>query len=1530
MPSNLDRYTYENHVAKPHSEKVVLAHLEPKERIIKWTLHAGNIYKRQLSFYAINLVEDKNALNQVQSLVDIDEPLKWFFDENTKIIYYWSSNGSNPENFFMLVTLRLFFANAPVNLPMDLENGRVVEYEPIIKTISPFNSALDEDNTGVALEGKGRVSFHNVHGWFNDIFDVLFWENNDARVYSWNRDLTPDKSVLLFYGRMKNKQFKDKTVNFELKDFVEILREPLGLPLFSESDGDISESWQGKAKRRVYGRVSGLKVVPTDSVLDGFGLTGLYSILGGTNLVIGNENTKPIDEITPGDDIFIDGEQTKVKKVFINSFELVETIPQTYTNISIKCNPEIAYRGRNRQHLIAHHALREPTTNVVRGLSENIIEVVSTTDFENDDFVTIGVELKQIKRIVKNLFTLYTNLSEIPQPGTTVIKKPIYSVHFEKQKLIPSDFEIENLETGSKLLINELAEFNLTKPKNLIGTLTFQEDKNVVTTSKIELSGQSKFSTNSEIVKSDSTTINGGSVFTNNSRYVAPGNISIDGELQFINGSNVVTTKKTDIDGKLKFTKDSKKVYSDAAKINGKLTFTNLDATVENKGSELTGNLSFKNNSVKVKTQSTELTGKMEFVNGSNIVRAESKSVSGKANWVNGSNVLNMVVGAIAGVSITFENGNNSVFGVGTTFIDDVSDGDYLRPPGTTKTYKVDSVINNTEIVLVGSFQEATTSNPTAELIASSDLTAFNTDLAINDWVQVYGAGVYDWQQVQAINSFEQLILTAPFNAPSVAESIEGAHYTKFNTEIAFGDYVKLKTGKEYYKVSHVQDEREIRLELNYPESNGSGSSEVAKSYHLTAFKTEIVNGQYIKPTINGKWYRVGEVISNFELNLDNIFQESNYIGVSQVTSYPSNFTTQLTVGQVIRVPGGNWYEIDNIINDSMLDLVSNFLEQSVVSFADFATAPARFTEQVNIGDYIRPDNDGFGWYKVKKVDSNEEITLESKFKTTIEEFGHVTNTPTFFDSSTATDKIIVGDFIKPDSGGSYFEVATIINDYKLTLAINFSEANQSGTSNKATNPTTYLSDVSVNEWIKPNFSGGKYYQVQQIISDTSILLYERFDEPTTPIISVDVIATPTKYIDELATGDKIQLADGSEWYEIKSILDSGSLELTSQFTKTTAIGTVFKQTPGAFLSQLKPRDWIKADNSTTWYEILEIESNNRLLLRELFRQSSVTTTAQRKNVDYIKDDSNIVIETLGKTQSGEKTGALIKTASDVIKDLMIESGLGDKLNLDSFIEANNDSPYLISLALPLKADEKTPKIKTVVEYITETVFGSLYNDKSFNINFSITTTKKPENLTIIDDSDIIKFSIDSKSKKIIRKVIVQYRQQDFDVFGDGSTYKYKTFVSNLIDNLNSTQLTKTIDAFLYHEKDAEVFAQRYVFFHELAKSFVKIKAKLNLSHHSLNDVIMVKFDNMYKRLGSTSDNSKIALVSSISKNGINAELKLDDLSNAFNRIANITSDDSEVFALANENEKRFNGYITDENEMIDNDETTFGINLIG
>jgi hypothetical protein len=121
--------------------------------------------------------------------------------------------------------------------------------------------------------------------------------------------------------------------------------------------------------------------------------------------------------------------------------------------------------------------------------------------------------------------------------------------------------------------------------------------------------------------------------------------------------------------------------------------------------------------------------------------------------------------------------------------------------------------------------------------------------------------------------------------------------------------------------------------------------------------------------------------------------------------------------------------------------------------------------------------------------------------------------------------------------------------------------------------------------------------------------------------------------------------------------------------------------------------------------------------------------------------------------------------------------------------------------------------------------------------------------------------------------------------------------------------------------------ADRWSFLLEYSSNSVTFTTKLQGITLQINDVIEIEHRKMYERFSGASP-KKIMLVERIGKKGDMVEITAIDLSNAFNRVAFI-SDTTTTWANSNEQTQLYSGFITDDNGLIDNDESSFGTNLI-
>lgn len=484
--------SYEEFSQKERSEKVVLCHIEPVQRLLIWTLDSGSQYKRSVDHFTIGVVDNVTAYTEGTLPLNSGE---WFYDAVSGELYVRASDDSNPNTRDLHATYRLFFSNSPLHLPYDLSSGEEVEYQGLLKSNSAIKKELDSDQIGIALESSTNIELHNGDGSFDEYYDTLFFENKRVRLWSWSPDIPLSEKRLLFDGQIQDKTFDPQRVRLSCKDFMFKLREKLSLPLFSSGDGNLSDSILNTPKRRIYGQVDNVRCVAIDNVLNGFSLTGTISgnFEGNTLTGIG---TSFLDEVSPADTLTITI-QTETLEISVESVEsdtsltIGEELEFGFSGQTAINSPSRPWRKRNRNWHIAGHKLREPTTTIVSGTQPNRFTVADGSDMFNGDLIDIDGFDVNIKRIVGNDIVLRQNLPSGTPSGGEVVTKNSVSRAFAgtKEAFINRDWTISNT-TEAILNFNNLAEFNIAPQKSLSGSFTFTNGLRTVVISGIDALNQ--------------------------------------------------------------------------------------------------------------------------------------------------------------------------------------------------------------------------------------------------------------------------------------------------------------------------------------------------------------------------------------------------------------------------------------------------------------------------------------------------------------------------------------------------------------------------------------------------------------------------------------------------------------------------------------------------------------------------------------------------------------------------------------------------------------------------------------------------------------------------------------------------------------------------------------------------------------------------------------------------------------------------------------------------------------------------------
>jgi hypothetical protein len=355
----------------------------------------------------------------------------------------------------------------------------------------------------------------------------------------------------------------------------------------------------------------------------------------------------------------------------------------------------------------------------------------------------------------------------------------------------------------------------------------------------------------------------------------------------------------------------------------------------------------------------------------------------------------------------------------------------------------------------------------------------------------------------------------------------------------------------------------------------------------------------------------------------------------------------------------------------------------------------------------------------------------------------------------------------------------------------------------------------------------------------------------------------------------------------------------------------------------LQPRDWIRARsvNLPTWYEVLAVEPQSITLRNPV--DFDFTGNIQIKNVSYINDNSLIVADCLGLESGNE----WIRKPADAVQFLLEYSGLED-LNFDSFIEAKSDCPYDLALYYPANIGSEIPNLRQIVSDINGSVFGSLYLDTNFQYTYKILNSDKPIDLPVVKDEDIIGFSVQTKAN-IINSIILSY-SPFVDIKAGFEAFKTIILESDFVNQAVGTKNQLQVTSYLFRESDANVIAQRWLFFRSLTQSVVTITSKLQYTLLNLNSPMLLDLSRLYKRFGGSS-RRKIGLINSITKDGTNTIIQINDLGNVFSRVPAIAPDSTPDFGSSTDDLDRYGFVLDNLTETPDaSSEEELGTNLIG
>ena len=478
--------TRQEFISAQSSEKITLAHVEARTRLFEWTVHSGPIWKKTVPHFTVGLKNNQDDMVDNGQLAGLNEGM-FFFDPESGILYAHFDLSVDPITIRAIVTFRFFYASGPAVTSFDLTNaGKHIRYEGRIITTPGYKHIVGVDQSLTAVVGSGTLKLENGDGGLDEIFDTLYFENREATIYSWNRDLDFDQAKVIYRGRITNKRFGPNDVSFLIKDTLFDLEQAIPLDPYTDAD-NVNSDIKGRYKRHLYGRVDGLRLQSIDQIGDGYALTGTVSALAASETLTG-VGTIFLSETSPEDTITIGSQEFRIEAVVSDTEITLDSkadfsfVAQTATLL-----PEIATVTKNRIFFVAGHACSNLTYSVVNVLQLNRIVLSDTTGLLPGDFVEfVTGERKEIKTVAPgNIIVLQSNIIVEPAVSSSIIRQPVQRLYKEGDLINADNFTISNIGSPTnecKITISDTAEFDLSRAVTLGFDLSFTNGTRAVTT----------------------------------------------------------------------------------------------------------------------------------------------------------------------------------------------------------------------------------------------------------------------------------------------------------------------------------------------------------------------------------------------------------------------------------------------------------------------------------------------------------------------------------------------------------------------------------------------------------------------------------------------------------------------------------------------------------------------------------------------------------------------------------------------------------------------------------------------------------------------------------------------------------------------------------------------------------------------------------------------------------------------------------------------------------------------------------------
>ena len=434
-----------------------------------------------------------------------------------------------------------------------------------------------------------------------------------------------------------------------------------------------------------------------------------------------------------------------------------------------------------------------------------------------------------------------------------------------------------------------------------------------------------------------------------------------------------------------------------------------------------------------------------------------------------------------------------------------------------------------------------------------------------------------------------------------------------------------------------------------------------------------------------------------------------------------------------------------------------------------------------------------------------------------------------------------------------------------------------------------------------------------------------------------DDVSIELKILIDVNNTETLFNRNGNFWMFMSNIGVVGPDDFTGALVLPTANPPVVEDTvnqlgeiPNVDISlseRVSARDLIRNILLQTEFQVVQAE-NSFVQISDILDETT-TAFGVFKNPNYITDTSLVTCSAIGQTFDGTSNGTFVKTPADVILKALQDNGLTSFINTSTFTNGSENQPSQIGIYVPYDIRSQPPSYTDFINKVSLSGLSAIGLDENFLIKFQLLNGFKRtslDDIRLIRNNELTAQASQSFTTSPLFRYNISTIEASYDFGEETPNSKLLSITDETITRLTDLETSEAIDLYLPILSEARSIADRYLNYSQDFNRIVSLQGSISLADVNIGDVVLLDI------LELRNDNTNLpflGMVTSFQRNGTNINMTIVDFGGLFFRAATISSNSVPAFNSATDDEILLNSFLTDDDGLINTDETTLGQNLL-